>query len=122
MKALLKIVTAAALVLAGSSAAHAHHSGAMFDATKTVVLEGTVKEFQWTNPHTWIQIDVKDASGKDVEWAVEGGAPNGLARQGWSRASLKPGDKAAITVHPLRDGAAGGTLMSATVNGVLVGR
>jgi hypothetical protein len=94
----------------------------MFDNQKTVTLEGTVKEFQWTNPHTWIQIVVKDPSGKDVEWSVEGGSPNGLSRDGWSRQSLKPGDKATVVIHPLKDGTNGGSLVSATVNGQAVGK
>ena len=112
-----------ALALASAAAAPvlAHHSFAMFDSQKTVTLEGTVREFQWTNPHTWIQIVVKDPSGKDVEWSVEGGSPNGLSRDGWSRQSLKPGDKASVAIHPLKDGTNGGSLVSATVNGQPIG-
>jgi hypothetical protein len=64
---------------------------------------------------------VKDASGKDVEWSVEGGSPNGLARQGWKATSIKPGDKVSVVIHPLKDGAAGGSLVSATVNGQKIG-
>lgn len=111
----------AAAVALGAPPALAHHSFAMFDNTKTVTLEGTVKEFQWTNPHSWIQVMVKDASGGDVEWSVEGGSPNGLARQGWKRASLKAGEKVVITIHPLKDGSAGGSLVNATVGGVKIG-
>ena len=115
------------LVLAGAATlaaapAFAHHSFAMFDNTKDVTLEGTVKEFQWTNPHSWVQLMVKDASGKEVEWSVEAGSPNGLSRQGWTRHAAKPGDKASIVVHPLKDGTAGGSLVSMTVNGEKVGR
>jgi len=114
-------VMALTLSAAGAAPALAHHSFAMFDNQKTVTLEGTVKEFQWTNPHTWIQIVVKDPSGKDVEWSVEGGSPNGLSRQGWKRQSLKPGDKASVVIHPLKDGTNGGSLVSATVNGQPIG-
>ena len=63
--------------------AAAHHSFAMFDALKIVQLEGTVKEFQWTNPHAWILLNVKDEQGQTVMWAIEMNGPTGLARQGW---------------------------------------
>jgi hypothetical protein len=120
-KKVLVLAGVAALALSGG-AAYAHHSFAMFDNAKTVTIEGTVKDYQWTNPHSWVQLMVKDASGKDVEWSVEAGSPNGLARQGWSRHSAKPGDKASIDIHPLKDGSAGGSLISMTVNGQKVGR
>jgi hypothetical protein len=99
----------------------AHHSFAMFDNQKDVTLEGTIKEFQWTNPHSWIQVMVKDESGKEVEWSIEGGSPNSLSRNGWKRTSLKPGDKVVVITHPLKDGSAGGSLVSVSVNGQLVG-
>ena len=122
MKArLITAVAALALVAGAAAPALAHHSFAMFDNNKSVTLEGTVKEFQWTNPHSWVQVMVKDASGKDVEWSVEGGSPNGLARQGWKRTSMKAGDKISVVIHPLKDGTAGGSLVSATVNGEKVG-
>src|ERR1700712_1917680 len=110
-----------AMVSLAAAPAFAHHSFAMFDSTKNVTLEGTIKEFQWTNPHSWVQIVAKDASGKDVEYSIEGGSPNGLARQGWKRTSLKPGDKAVAVVHPLKDGTAGGSLVTVSVGGVQVG-
>jgi hypothetical protein len=113
---------ALALPAAVSAApALAHHSFSMFDSQKSVTLDGAVKDFQWTNPHVWIQVVVKDASGKDVEWSVEGASASVLSRQGWSRRSLKPGDRVMVVVHPLRDGTAGGSLVSATVNGAPVG-
>jgi hypothetical protein len=116
-----KLVVAGALAalatVLGAAPALAHHSFAMFDNAKEVTLTGTVKEFQWTNPHSWVQLVVKDASGKDVEWSLEGGSPNGLARRGWSRTSMKPGDKAVIVIHPLKSGDNGGSLMRVTVNG-----
>ena len=122
MKISVKFAVVVTLALAASSPALAHHSAAMFDFQKTVTLEGVVKEFQWTNPHSWVQLMVADASGKQVEWAIESGAPNGMARQGWKRTSLTPGDKATILVHPLRDGSAGGFLINASMNGVKVGK
>ena len=110
------------VALVTASAAWAHHSFAMFDNQKNVTLEGTVKEFQWTNPHSWVQLMVKDpATGKEVEWSIEGGSPNGLARQGWKRTSLKAGDKATIVIHPLKDGSAGGSLVSAVAGGQTIG-
>jgi hypothetical protein len=113
---------ATCVVLALSmSAAFAHHSFAMFDSQKTITLEGTIKEFQWTNPHTWIQLLVQDASGKEVEWSIEGGSVNGLARAGWKRTLLKAGDKATVVIHPLKDGNPGGSLVTVTVNGQVIG-
>ena len=79
----------------------AHHSFAMFDAEKTVSIEGTVKEFQWTNPHSWIHLTVADSEGKPVLWSVELGAPTGLARQGWVPKTLTPGMNVKLLIHPL---------------------
>lgn len=107
------------LVLAGP--ALAHHAFAMFDTSREVTLDGTVKEFQWTNPHTWVQLLVKEPGGKDVEWGIEGASPNNLARFGWSRNSIKAGDHVQAVVHPLKDGSIGGSLVRITVNGQVVG-
>ena len=93
----------------------AHHSFSMFDEKKETVLKGEVKEFQWSNPHTWIQLNVTDESGKVVEWSIEGGSPNLVGRQGWKRNTFKPGDKVEITVHPMRDGQPGGSFMRAVL-------
>jgi hypothetical protein len=104
------------LLIAGAALpVAAHHSFNMFDDRKEVVLKGEVKEFQWSNPHTWIQLYVTDASGKVVEWSIEGGSPNLVGRQGWKRNTFKPGDKVEITVHPLRDGQPGGSFMRAVL-------
>jgi hypothetical protein len=94
--------------------AAAHHSGAMFDDSKSVTLTGTVKLFQWTNPHCWIQMQVPDKSGGSVEWSVELGAPFELFRTGMRPTTLKPGDKITVVVHPLRDGSRAGLFVSAT--------
>jgi hypothetical protein len=94
--------------------AWAHHSFAMFDADKTVSITGTVKEFEWTNPHAWLRIMVQDqASGKALQWALEMGSPGQQAGRGWKPDSVKPGDKVTITLHPLKDGSRGGQLLSA---------
>ncbi len=93
----------------------AHHSFSMFDAQKEVVLEGTIKEFQWTNPHVWIQLLVPGANGSVVEWSVEGGSPNLVGRQGWKRNTFKPGDKVVIRINPMRNGEPGGSFVGATL-------
>jgi hypothetical protein len=95
--------------------AFAHHSFAMFDAEKKVTLEGTVKEFQWTNPHSWILMTVSNAQGQPEQWAIEMGGPSGLARQGWVPKTLTPGMKVKTVIHPLRDGTAGGQFMAITL-------
>jgi Family of unknown function (DUF6152) len=95
--------------------AFAHHSFAMFDAEKALTLEGTVKEFQWTNPHSWIVLMVNNTQGQPEQWAIELGAPAGLARQGWIPKTLTPGMKVKTVVHPLRDGTNGGQYMAVTL-------
>ena len=100
-------IAATAAVIAGG-AASAHHSTAMFDMQKSVTLEGTIKEFQWTNPHTWIVFEVPNASGGTDEYGIEGMIPNYLARTGWDKHTLSSGDKVELTIHPLRDGRKGG--------------
>lgn len=102
----------AASLTAFAGLAAAHHSQAMFDASKTVVLNGTIEEFNWVNPHSSIKIDVADADGKHVIWAVEMNTPQNLVREGWKRSTIKKGDKASITVRPLRDGKPGGIYVS----------
>ena len=81
----------------------AHHSFAMFDQTKQVTLVGTVKEFQWTNPHAFIHIDVPESRSEAGIWDIELNSPNNLKRQGWKATSLKAGDKVTVTANPLRD-------------------
>lgn len=112
----------AALFALGAGIACAHHSFSMFDMAAEKTLAGTVKEMQWTNPHIWVQVLVPDdKAGAPVEWSIEGGSPNGLARSGWHRNSVKAGDKVEITIHPLKDGTHGGSLMKIVVNGQPVG-
>ena len=111
----LRIGAVAALVLALPVGASAHHSFAMFDKSKTLALKGTVKEFQWVNPHTWIQLNVPDAKGTLVEWRIEGRSPNVLSRRGWRRDLIKPGDKVTVLVYPLKDGEPGGAAVRLTL-------
>lgn len=115
-------VLAATSLAAWGSVASAHHSTAMFDLDKKVTIEGTVKEVQWTNPHIWIQLLVKDASsGKVVEWSLESGPPGGMARMGWHSDSVQPGDHVSMVINPLKDGRPGGLMLSATKNGQPIG-
>jgi len=102
-------------LLGTSGAAFAHHSFAMFDATKQETLARTVKEFQWTNPHAWILMMVANPQGQLDQWAIEMGGPGGLARQGWLPKTLIPGMKVDVMIHPLRDGSHGGQFMPITL-------
>jgi hypothetical protein len=84
----------------------------MFDDDKSVTLAGTVKSFQWTNPHCWIQLVVPGEAGS-VEWSVEMGSPSLLFRAGWKPGTLKTGQKITVVIHPMRDGTPGGLFVSA---------
>jgi hypothetical protein len=83
----------------------------MFDEAKVVTLEGTVREYQWTNPHTWIQLQVME-NGVRVEYSLEGRSPNALARIGWKRTLLKPDDRIKVTMNPLKSGEKGGSYLT----------
>jgi hypothetical protein len=115
MKAKLLVLAAAGVALAAGPAL-AHHSGAMFDSTKEVTLEGTIKEFQFTNPHSWIQLNVADPNGKVTEWSLETGGVSGLYKRGVRASSLKPGDKVTVIAHPLKNGNAGGSVRTVTTS------
>ena len=113
---------AAVGTLLGASPALAHHSFAMFDRDKQVSLTGTVHDFQWTNPHAWIEIDVPDGKGGADKWGIELNSPNNLARQGWRSNLLHPGDKVTIVLNPLRSGEHGGLFLQATLpDGKVIG-
>jgi hypothetical protein len=103
--------------------AFAHHSGAGFSNDKVIEVTGTIKEFQFTNPHTWIQIVVEDAKGEKVEWSLEWGSPNMLGRQGIRPSTFPPGAKAAMRLHPMLNGAPAGAFVGAKfADGKTVGR
>jgi hypothetical protein len=105
----------AALVgMAFLDTATAHHSFAMFDQTKTVTISGTVKEFQFTSPHAWIQLLVPNDKGELVEWGIEMSSSGGLLRGGWTKKSIVAGDKLSVQISPLRDASSGGSFRSAT--------
>jgi hypothetical protein len=119
-------ISVVVLLASTGTSALAHHSRSMFDQTKQTMLVGSVKEFQWTNPHCWIQVLVPDPSNpsaEPVEWGVEMGAPVELMRKGWKPGSLNPGDKVTIVINPLRDGQHGGLVLSVTgPEGKIIGR
>lgn len=104
-------------VLMGAAAlaapAAAHHSTAAYDFNSSVTIEGTVRSFQWANPHNYIQLTVVDSSGRVREWSIEAGTPATATRHGWTRNTLKPGDKVTLVIAPMRDGSPGGTLRTA---------
>ncbi len=101
----------AAGLLAAPAAADAHHSFAMFDHARKITLSGTVKDWQWVNPHTWLQLTVPAADGAGVEWRIEGRSPNVLSRRGWTRKVLAPGDKVTVVIYPLKSGEPGGAFV-----------
>ncbi len=107
MKIAHKVALAALLVtvtLLAIQPAIAHHSSAGF-SDRPKEISGTIKEFQFKNPHSWIQIMVADASGKEVEWSVEWGSPNQLGRQGIRPATFAPGAKVSMKVNVMENGA-----------------
>jgi Family of unknown function (DUF6152) len=103
---------AALIAFAATVPVSAHHSTAVFDFTKTVEITGTVQDFQWTNPHTWTNVSV-EGGGKAAVYGLEGMSPNYLARNGWTKRTLNPGDKVTFAIHPLKDGRDGGFMVSA---------
>jgi hypothetical protein len=102
MKSLAALGTVVVTTFLANSPVQAHHSFAMFDETKNVVLKGTVAEFQWTNPHSWILMMVSNTQGQPEPWAIQLDAPGALARQGWFPKSLTPGMKVTAVIHPLK--------------------
>ena len=107
MKSSVRVFAGAVLIalISVTTPSIAHHSFAMFDRSRTVMLQGTVKEVQWANPHTWIQLLVSaEDSTSLAEWSIEAGSPNMMVRQGWSSQTLKTGDKISLQAHPMLDG------------------
>src|SRR5262245_33052377 len=113
MKRIIAVFIIAVALCFAAQAALAHHSGAMFDSEKVKEIKGSIKEFQWKNPHVWIQVYVPNAAGVKEEWSVEGGGPNSLSRQGWRPTTFKPGDEVSIKVNPMKDGSPGGMFVGA---------
>ena len=103
------------LVLTGP--AYAHHSMAGFDRNKTVNLVGTVKQFKWANPHSWIEMEIPNDKGSVDIWDVEMTSPAVLIRAGWKSNTIKPGDKVSVAAHPQLSGEPGGIFVSVTLPG-----
>jgi hypothetical protein len=94
----------------------AHHSFSMFDQKKVVTLSGTVKELEWTNPHSWLRVMVEDeTTHQPKQWSIELASTGQQSRIGWTPTSVKPGDKVTFEINPLRDGTRGGTLLLITL-------
>jgi hypothetical protein len=114
MTAKAKLLALAGLAVL-TSPASAHHSFAMFDADKTIDMPATVKELEWTNPHSWMHVTVADeTTGQPADWSFEMGSPGQLGSRGMKPDSVKPGDKIIVRAHPMKDGSHGGQYMSAT--------
>jgi hypothetical protein len=118
---------AAGLALAGSAlmlgSALAHHSFAMFDRTKKVSVTGTVRTFEWSNPHVWLWINSVNGKGEQEVWGFEGAAPGEMARlRGWTRNTFVKGDKVIVEAAPLKDGRTGGSMGKVTrPDGTVIG-
>jgi hypothetical protein len=108
----------AGIAVAIAAPAFAHHSFAMFDATKTLTMKGTVREFEWTNPHSWLRVMIQDEKlGRPVLWAFELSSPARLITMGMKADSVKAGDEVSVTFHPMKDGTRGGQFMQAMLPG-----
>ncbi len=103
---------ASAALIATATPALAHHTFAMFDRDKVVTITGTLKDLQWTNPHVWLVVIVPNPDGTTKEWNIEGGSPNALIRKGWKYSAVKIGGTVTLTMHPLKSGVAGGSLLT----------
>jgi hypothetical protein len=101
------LLAGVALIVTGG-AVFAHHSFAMFDTDHPMELTGTVTEFKFTSPHTFILLEVKGSDGSATTWNLEGASPSALVREGWASKTLKAGDQLKMTIDPLRSGAPGG--------------
>jgi hypothetical protein len=111
----LQLACACILGMWMSGAAYAHHSMEGFDRDKNVTLVGTVKQFKWANPHSWIELEVPNDKGGVETWNIEMTAPFVLIRAGWRATSLKPGDKVSVVGHPQKTGEPGALFVSVTL-------
>jgi hypothetical protein len=107
-------VAVGTILVGAATGTTAHHSAAMFDQSRQITLSGTVREFQWTSPHCYIQLLASADQAPAQEWSLEMAAPMYLYRLGWRPSTVKAGDKITVSLHPLRDGRRGGLLFKAT--------
>ena len=110
-----RLVIAALTISTATATVSAHHSFAAFDMAKQETITGVVSRFDWTNPHTFIFVDVPNDKGVVETWAIEGMSPNYLGRRGWSKNSVKPGDKITVSIRPLKEGKTGGMFIRAQI-------
>jgi len=108
------LILACLLSIAAPSRAH-HSFAAVFDASTTVEVTGTVTEVEWMNPHAWIHLNVENEEGEVERWSFELGSPNGLIRRGWSRATIKVGDEITVSGYRARDGSSRGNVRNVTL-------
>ena len=113
LKSLVVLIAA----LCGSTLAYAHHSFALFDRSRITTLSGTVREWKWANPHTWLTVVVRKADGANEEWALVGSSPNMMSRWGWNAADIAVGDKVLVDIFPARDGKTIGALKTVFLPG-----
>ena len=106
------ILVVLVISLSTSANINAHHSFAMFDNSNPMTLNGEVKFFRWTNPHSWVVLTVTNDDGSETDWQLEHGPTNMLSRQGWDATTLQPGDLISVEVHPLHSGEPGARFMS----------
>lgn len=115
MRALAGLCVAGAIALSGTALAH-HSFSAEFDAQKPITLTGVVTKVEWTNPHVWLYVNVKDdASGQVTNWGAEMGPPHGLQRQGWRRETLKVGEQITLQGFLAKNGSSRMNVRSVTL-------
>jgi len=112
----IRLSLACALVVFMSASALGHHSPAVFDRTKEVKLVGSVKEFRWSNPHSFIELDVKNDKGETETWAIEMNPPSYLVKAGWKSSTIKPGETVTVMINPLRTPEKVGKFVSITLS------
>jgi hypothetical protein len=116
LKTALKLAVPAAALLALASPALAHHAFNMFALDQVVTVQGTVKDYQFKMPHVWIYMVIPAKTGGGTEeWGFEAHSPNLVARKGWNIATLKPGDKITMRMHPMKDGSKAGSVIDVTL-------
>ena len=121
MKSTVIVIGALAALAAGLSvpfgAASAHHSFAMFDQTKRITIEGTVKEYTWSNPHIWLDVMVPNAESSELEqWGIESQSAAILFRRGWRPDSIPVGESVTVDIYPMKDGTPGGQMLRVTLS------